>query len=296
MTDTTDHNAPERDEITGTPTTGHVWDGIRELNTPLPRWWLWTLYLTIVWAIGYWIVYPAWPTLTGHTAGLFGYSSRAELGVELKALETARDRQAAQLRNASLEDIRKSPEMLRIALARGKAAFGDNCAGCHGAGGQGGVGYPNLTDDEWIWGGSLSEIETTLNHGARWSQDNRTRAGDMMAFGKTGMLKKPEIEQVVEYVRSIAKLDVERGAELAKGEETFKTNCAACHGDDGKGKKEVGAPDLTDAIWLYGSSRKVMTETVQNGRAGIMPAWGGRLDPVTIKALTVYVHSLGGGQ
>jgi cytochrome c oxidase cbb3-type subunit III len=296
MTDTTNHPATERDEVTGTDTTGHAWDGIKELNTPLPRWWLWTFYLTIIWAIGYWIVYPAWPTITGHTAGLFGYSSRAELATELRALDAFRDRQAAQLKTASLDDIRKNPEMQRIALARGKAAFGDNCAGCHGLGGQGGVGYPNLTDDEWIWGGSLAEIETTLIHGARWSQDNRTRVGDMMAFGKTGLLKKQEIEEVVEYVRSIAKLDVEKGANLAAGEELFKTNCVACHGDDGKGKKDVGAPDLTDAIWLYGSSRSVMIETVQNGRAGIMPAWSGRLDPVTIKALTIYVHSLGGGQ
>jgi cytochrome c oxidase cbb3-type subunit III len=296
MSDATSHDAPERDELTGTHTTGHEWDGIRELNTPLPRWWLWTFYLTIIWAVGYWIVYPAWPTLNGHTAGLLGYSSRADLAVELQSLETFRDRQAAQLRTSSLDDIRKSPEMLRIALARGKAAFGDNCAGCHGVGGAGGVGYPNLTDDDWIWGGSLGDIETTLIHGARWSQDNRTRVGEMLAFGKSGILKKPEIEQVVEYVRSIAKLDVERGTDLVAGEKLYRDNCASCHGDAGKGNREVGAPDLTDAIWLYGSSRKVMTETVQNGRAGIMPAWGGRLDPVTIKALTVYVHSLGGGQ
>ncbi len=296
MTDVANHHHAETDPVTGTTTTGHEWDGIRELNTPLPRWWLWTLYLTIVWAVGYWIVYPAWPTISSHTAGLLGYSSRAEVAVELGKLEAMRDAQAAQLKTASLEQIKTDPSMLRIAMARGKAAFGDNCAACHGLGGAGAVGYPNLTDDDWLWGGKLADIETTITHGARWAQNNQSRTGEMLAFGKTGVLKKPEIEQVVEYVRSIANLDVAKEANLAAGKELFATNCAACHGEAGKGNKELGAPDLTDAIWLYGSSRTAMRETVTNGRAGIMPAWTGRLDPVTIKSLTVYVHSLGGGQ
>jgi cytochrome c oxidase cbb3-type subunit 3 len=284
------------DAVSGTATTGHEWDGIRELNTPLPRWWLWTFYLTIIWAVGYWIVYPAWPLISSHTTGLFGYSSRADVARELSSLEQFRDKQAAGLKTASLEEIKANPDLLRLAIARGRAAFGDNCVPCHGQGGAGGIGYPNLTDDEWIWGGKLAEIELTLKHGARWSQDNRTRMGDMLAFQKTGVLKKDEVETVVEYVRSIAKLDVEQGTDLAKGAKLYADNCASCHGAEGKGNKEVGAPDLTDAIWLYGSSRTVMINTVANGRAGIMPAWEGRLDPVTIKALTLYVHGLGGGQ
>ncbi len=296
MTDVANHHHAETDPVTGTTTTGHEWDGIRELNTPLPRWWLWTLYLTIVWAIGYWIVYPAWPTITSHTAGLLGYSSRADVAVELGKLETLRDAQAAQLKTASLEQIKASPDMLRIAMARGKAAFGDNCAACHGLGGAGAVGFPNLTDDEWLWGGKPSDIETTILHGIRWTQNSQSRTGEMLAFGRTGVLKKPEIEQVVDYVRSIAKLDVPKGANIDAGKELYAANCAACHGEAGKGNKELGAPDLTDAIWLYGSSRTAMIETVTNGRAGVMPAWTGRLDPVTIKSLTVYVHSLGGGQ
>jgi cytochrome c oxidase cbb3-type subunit 3 len=295
MTDAT-HHKEERDHVTGITTTGHEWDGIKELNTPLPRWWLWTFYITIVWAIGYWIVYPAWPLISDHTRGLLGYSSRAELAVDLQKLEASRAAQAAPLATASLDQIRADQNLMRIALARGKAAFGDNCAGCHGLGGAGAMSYPSLTDDEWIWGGSLAEIHQTINHGIRWTQDEKTRVGEMLAFGRTGLLKRDDIGQVVEYVRSIARLDVETGADLGKGKELYATNCASCHGDEGKGMKEVGAPDLTDAIWLYGSSRQAMIETVNNGRGGAMPAWTARLDPVTIKALTLYVHSLGGGQ
>lgn len=286
----------ERDAVTGTSTTGHEWDGIKELNTPLPKWWINLFYICIVWSIGYWIVYPAWPLVSSYTKGLFGYSSRAEVAQELADLKTRRGAQAAGLEKATLEEIKKSSELSRIALAQGKAAFGDNCVPCHGVGGVGGKGYPNLIDDEWIWGGTLAEIEQTLQHGIRWAQNDQTRVGDMMAFGKQGLLKKDEIETVVEYVRSIAKLDTDPKANLAKGKELFAANCASCHGDEGKGNKDVGAPNLTDAIWLYGSDRAALYDTVYNGRMGAMPAWGGRLDAVTIKSLTVYVHSLGGGK
>lgn len=286
----------ERDAVTGTSTTGHEWDGIKELNTPLPRWWVNLFYITIVWSIGYWVVYPAWPMVTGYTKGLFEYSSRAEVAKDLADLKTRRGAQAAGLENASLEDIRKSPDLSRIALAQGKAAFGDNCIPCHGVGGVGGKGYPNLIDDEWLWGGTLADIQQTLNHGIRWTMDDKTRVGDMMAFGKQGLLKKDEVETVVEYVRSLAKLDVDAKADLAKGKTLFGENCASCHGDEGKGNKDVGAPNLTDAIWLYGSDRQSMMDSVHAGRMGAMPAWNSRLDPVTIKSLTVYVHSLGGGK
>lgn len=286
----------EKDAVTGTSTTGHEWDGIKELNTPLPKWWLQVFYATIIWSFGYFIVYPSWPLVNGYLPGVFGYSSRAEVAKDLADLKVRRGAQAAALEKASLEDIRKNPDMTRIALAQGKAAFGDNCAPCHGLGGVGGNGYPNLIDDDWLWGGKLEDIHKTVTNGARWSADNDTRLGDMVGFVKQGMLKKDEADAAVEYVRSIAKLDVASGADLAKGKKVFADNCASCHGDDGKGKPEVGAPNLTDAIWLFGSDRKTMTETVYNGRSGVMPAWTGRLDPVTIKALTVYVHSLGGGK
>lgn len=286
----------EKDVVTGTSTTGHEWDGIKELNTPLPRWWLNVFYLTIVWSIGYWIVYPAWPLVSGYTGGLFGYSTRAAVVEELADLKTRRGVQAAGLEKASLDDIRKSPELSQIALAQGKAAFGDNCVPCHGVGGVGGKGYPNLIDDEWLWGGKLADIQQTIQHGVRSTNDGDTRVGEMLAFGKQGILKKDEIENVVDYVRSLAKLEGAKTADLAKGKTIYDANCESCHGADGKGKLDVGAPNLTDAIWLYGSDRSVMIETVTNGRAGVMPAWAHRLDPVTIKSLTLYVHSLGGGK
>jgi cytochrome c oxidase cbb3-type subunit III len=290
-----DHNS-ELDRVTGISTTGHSWDGIKELNTPLPRWWLWTFYLTIIWAIGYWIVYPAWPLMTSHTTGLFGYSTRASVAQELAALEVRRGAQAKALETASLADIRTNPELSRIALARGKAAFGDNCAGCHGLGGAGSKGYPNLNDDDWIWGGKLDDIQKTLLHGIRWTGDDNTRLSVMSAFGRDGVLKRDEVRAVSNHVRVLAGLPTEQGAELAKGKDIYAQNCAACHGDAGKGNQELGAPNLADSIWLYGSDLDAIIESVQNGRAGVMPSWSGRLDPITIKSLTVYVHGLGGGQ
>lgn len=286
----------EKDIVTGTMTTGHEWDGITELNTPLPKWWINTLYLTIVWSIGYWIVYPAWPLVSSYTTGLFGYSSRGEVAQELVDLKARRGVQAAGLEKASLEEIQKSPELSRIALAQGKAAFGDNCVPCHGVGGVGSKGYPNLIDDEWLWGGSPAHIQQTIQNGVRSTNNDNTRLGEMLAFGKQGVLKKDEIDTVVDYVRSLAKLDVDPKADLNKGKTLFAANCESCHGPAGKGNMDLGAPDLTDAIWLYGSDRKSMIETVTNGRAGVMPAWSQRLDPVTIKSLTIYVHSLGGGK
>lgn len=285
---------PEKDAATGTSTTGHEWDGIKELNTPLPKWWVNLFYLTILWSIGYWVVYPAWPLISSHTTGLWGYTNRGAVVEELAALKAKRGASAAALEKASLDEIAKNPQLADLAKAVGKAAFGDNCVPCHGVGGVGSKGYPNLVDDEWLWGGDLATIETTLKHGIRSTNDPDTRIGEMMAFGKQGILKKDEIEQVVDYVRSLSKLDTK--ADIAKGKEHFATNCASCHGDDGKGNKDMGAPNLVDAIWLYGSDRASMIETVTNGRAGVMPAWSGRLDAVTIKSLAVYVNGLGGGK
>jgi cytochrome c oxidase cbb3-type subunit III len=286
------------DEISGTTTTGHEWDGIRELETPMPRWWLWTLYLCIAWAVGYWVLYPAWPLLSDNTRGVLGYSSRADVVVELEALNKQRSQSAAGLTNASLAEIRANPDLFRIAMARGKAAFGDNCAGCHGLGGGGAKGgYPNLNDDDWIWGGSLDQIHTTLLHGIRWTASSETRQSMMPAFGgKDGILKPDEIDAVSNYVRGLSGLPPEPNTKTDNGKELFATNCAACHGEAGKGNQELGAPNLVDKIWLYGSDHKSVSATIRNARMGVMPAWKDRLDPVTIKTLTIYVHSLGGGQ
>lgn len=290
------HRNEERDSITGTTTTGHEWDGIKELNTPLPRWWLNIFYATIIWSIGYFIAYPAWPTISGYTQGVLGYSSRAEVAVELEALKTKRAAQAADLAKVELAAIKADPKLLALALAQGKAAFGDNCAPCHGIGGAGSKGYPNLNDDEWLWGGTLNEIQTTLQHGIRSSNDANTRISAMPAFGKDGLLKREEIRIVANHVRLLSGQQAEAGYNPAAGAKLYADNCASCHGDQGTGNKELGAPNLTDAITLYGNSLEDIIETVSNSRAGIMPAWAHRLDPVTVKALTIYVHNLGGGK
>jgi cytochrome c oxidase cbb3-type subunit 3 len=287
-------NHNDIDAVTGTSTTGHEWDGIKELNTPLPRWWVITFYLCIVWAIGYWVVYPAWPTLTGNTAGIFGYSSRAAVADQLNELKTIRAANVAKIEATNLADIEKDPTLLAFARAQGRAAFGDNCAPCHGLGATGSKGFPNLNDDDWLWGGKIEDIYQTLKFGIR--HDNAdTRMGNMTAFGRDGLLKKDEIVNVAAYARSLSGLKSSSG-DLAKGKALFADNCAACHGEDAKGNLELGAPNLTDAIWLYGSDEAAVIETITNGRQGVMPGWAGRLDPVTIKSLAVYVHTLGGGK
>jgi cytochrome c oxidase cbb3-type subunit 3 len=283
------------DGVSGRSTTGHEWDGIKELNTPLPRWWILTFYATILWAIGYWVVYPAWPLVSGYTTGLLHYSTRASVAIDLANLETLRGDKMKVLGTTSLADIEKDPSLLSLARARGKTVFADNCAPCHGSGGAGAKGYPNLNDDDWLWGGSLDQIMQTIQFGAR-SGDAKAHEGQMLAFGRDGILKKDEIVTVANYVRSLSSLSTVAGFNAAAGKRIFAENCVSCHGEDGKGNHEFGAPDLTDKIWLYGSDEATLVETITNGRAGVMPAWNGRLDPVTIKALAVYVHSLGGGK
>jgi cytochrome c oxidase cbb3-type subunit 3 len=289
----TEHN--EVDRVSGTATTGHEWDGIKELNTPLPRWWIITFYATILWAVGYWIVYPAWPLLSSNTTGILHYSSRAEVATELANLEKIRGEKMVALVSASLGDIEKDPALLALARARGKTVFGDNCAPCHGSGGAGAKGFPNLNDDDWLWGGSLDQIMHSIQFGAR-SGHPKAHEGAMLAFGRDGILKADEIVGVANYVRSLSGLATSPGYDRSRGQKVFADNCVSCHGEAGKGNQELGAPNLTDKIWLYGADEQSVIETITNGRAGVMPAWVDRLDPTTIKALTVYVHSLGGGK
>jgi cytochrome c oxidase cbb3-type subunit 3 len=283
------------DAVTGTVTTGHVWDGIKELNTPLPRWWVWLFYATIVWSVGYWVVYPAWPTITGYTAGVFDYSSRADVESELAALQIARGETATTLAKTPLIDIAKDEKLLAFARAQGKAAFGDNCAPCHGTGAAGAKGYPNLNDDDWLWGGSIEAIHQTIEFGIRSGHD-KARLSQMPAFGRDKILQREEIVTVANYTRSLAGLPVRPGINIDAGRKVFVTNCAACHGDGGKGNAELGAPNLTDKIWLFGSDEATVVDVIANARNAVMPAWAGRLDPATIKALAVYVHTLGGGK
>ncbi len=283
------------DAVTGVTTTGHSWDDIQELNNPLPRWWLWTFYLTIFWSVLYAVAYPAIPLVSTYTKGVLGWQSREAVEVDLAALKQQRSGMTAKLAASSLDAIKQDPDMFAFARAQGKAAFGDNCAPCHGAGGAGAKGYPNLNDDDWLWGGSLTQIEHTIRHGARSTSD-QGHSGSMPAFGRDGMLKREEISHVADYVRSLSGLPPDKGADLNAGAKVYADNCAACHGDKGQGMQDLGAPNLSDKIWLFGSDKATIVEGLNNGRGGVMPTWHGRLDDTTIKALTLYVHSLGGDQ
>ena len=286
----------EIDSVTGVETTGHVWDGdLKELNKPLPRWWLYVLYATIVWAIGYWIVYPAWPTLNDtYTKGIFDYSQRAELGKEIAAAKEAQAKYFAEIAATPVGDIEKNQELLPFVMAGGAAVFGDKCGPCHGKGGGGAVGYPNLNDDDWLWGGTPEAIEHTIQVGIR-SGHGEARDMAMPRFGLDGMLKRDEITDAAQFVLSLSGHATDTAA-AGRGAKIFADNCAACHGDAGKGNQEVGAPNLTDGIWLYGGKLTDIEKTIETGRGGVMPYWSGRLDPVTIKMLAAYVHSLGGGR
>ncbi|KJZ18371.1 cytochrome Cbb3 [Loktanella sp. S4079] len=281
------------DHITGTDTTGHDWDGIKELNNPLPRWWLWTFYITIVWAIGYTIAYPAWPMISGATKGVLGYATRAEVAADIAQFEEANAAISARLAAADLNNLSADPELSRYAASAGAAVFRNNCSTCHGAGAAGAVGYPNLLDDDWLWGGDFDSIAYTIRHGIRNEEDWDARFSEMTAFDD--ILSRDEIDTVVQHVRAIS--NQSHDAELAKeGAVVFADNCTSCHGADGAGLRDLGAPNLTDAIWLYGGDEAAIKETVRFARFGVMPNWSTRLSEAEIKAVTAYVHQLGGGE
>ncbi|MCC6940595.1 MAG: cytochrome-c oxidase, cbb3-type subunit III [Novosphingobium sp.] len=286
---------PRLDDATGVETVGHEWDGIEELNNPLPRWWLWSFYACIVFAIGYSVVYPAIPMLDTATAGTFGWSSRGDLDKEMKAESVRTAAMRSELDQASIEQIATDPRLRRAAIDGGRAAFKVNCIQCHGNGAAGSVGYPNLNDDDWLWGGDAAAIHQTLVNGIRQPGDDATRMSMMPAFGRDGILTAPQVQDVVSHVRLIAG-EEKPSASAQRGAELFTANCAVCHGANGEGSRAVGAPKLNDAIWLYGGDRKALTQTITNARYGVMPSWGNRLDPVTVKMLATYVHSLGGGE
>ncbi|MCW3849497.1 cytochrome-c oxidase, cbb3-type subunit III [Sphingomonas sp. LB-2] len=283
------------DPKTGTSTVGHEWDGIEELDTPMPRWWLWTFYATILFSIGYCIAYPAWPLIDRATAGALGWTSHGQLESELSAERARRADLVRALAGMPIEELPAHPDLLAAAEQGGRSAFKVHCAACHGAGAAGSRGYPNLNDDDWLWGGSLTAIEQTLRHGIRQPGDDATRQSLMPSFGRDGILKSEQIDDVVSFVRVVSRQE-RPSAASRRGAALFATNCAACHGPGGEGKRDLGAPRLSDGIWLYGGDRTSLTDTVTNAHAGMMPAWADKLDPVTIKMLAAYVHSLGGGE
>lgn len=283
------------DEHTGVDTTGHVWDGIRELDNPLPRWWLWIFYACIAYAIVYWVFMPAWPGISGHTRGLRDHSDRSAVAAELKDLRAQRRAQASRLTTASLAEIERDPALQAYALAAGASAFGDNCATCHGVGGAGAKGYPNLRDDIWLWGdGSLESIERTIRVGIR-SGHPEALVSQMPAFGRDGMLQQGQISDLTQYVIAISGRRADRAA-VRRAAPLFAEQCASCHGPAGKGDPAQGAPDLTDGDWLYGSSAEAISDQIWNGRGGVMPTWAARMDPETLKAMAVYIHANAGGE
>lgn len=283
------------DEATGTHKVGHEWDGIEELDTPMPRWWLWTYYATIIWALGYVVMYPAWPMIEGATKGVLGWTSHGELQAQLDARDAQLEPVRMALVATDLRELEANPELLNAAIEGGRSAFKVHCVQCHGSGAAGGAGYPNLNDDDWLWGGDMASIEYTLQHGIRNPDHDDTRFSQMPAFGRDGLLSGDEIADVVDHVRVISGLDGPSEA-AGRGAVVFADQCASCHGDLGKGDRTQGAPNLTDSIWMYGSSREELTHTIVNARNGVMPRWNQRLDAPTIRMLTAYVHSLGGGE
>jgi cytochrome c oxidase cbb3-type subunit 3 len=281
------------DDLSGVDTTGHEWDGIKELNNPLPRWWVWTFYATIVWALAYTIFYPAWPLLSSATTGVLAYSSRNDVKAELAAAVAAKGEYVAAVAAKPVGEILADDKLRTFAISAGAAAFKVNCVQCHGSGAAGSAGYPNLNDDDWLWGGKPEDILATIRHGIRFADDADTRFSEMPAFG--GALQKDQIAQAAAYVVSLSGIPSNPSL-VEAGKTVFAENCAACHGDGGKGLRDVGGPNLTDAIWLRGSDEAAIAAQIAAPRHGVMPAWGNRLGEATVKELTVYVHSLGGGE
>lgn len=290
MTD--EHRKVEVDEISGVNTTGHEWDGLKELNNPLPRWWVWVFVACCIWGAWYWVIYPSWPIPGGATKGTSGYTQYDELKASQAEIIKRQEAYLDKFDKSSFEDVMKDPELYSFAVAGGSAAFKDNCATCHGTGAEGGKGYPNLNDDDWLWGGTINDIYTTISYGIR-SGHEEARASQMPAFGKDSILKKEEIEQVVDYVLGLSE---GKSNEAMPGYAVFQSNCASCHGVDAKGGRDFGAPNLSDAIWLYGGTKDEVTNTVYNAHAGVMPTWQARLGDSTVRQLAIYVHQLGGGE
>jgi len=279
-------------------TTGHSWDGIEEFNNPLPRWWLWIFYACIVWGIWYSVAYPAWPGVKSATAGYLGFSTRAQVAEEIATAEAKNAAINEKLASVELASIAMDPELEGYAKSAGAAVFKTWCAQCHQTNGAGAVGYPNLQDDDWLWGGTMEDIHLTLLHGIRSETDDDSRYSEMPAFGRDELLEEEEISQVVNFVMSLTpNVNPPQDPSMVEaGAVVFEDNCAACHMEDGSGDRTQGAPNLADAIWLYGGDYAAISETVHNSRFGVMPDWNERLSEAQIRAVATYVHQLGGGE
>jgi cytochrome c oxidase cbb3-type subunit III len=285
----------EKDAISGRETTGHEWDGLKELNTPLPKWWLYVFFACIAFAFGQFLLYPSIPLGTTYFHGLLGYSQRAAVDADVAKIVAQRKMVMDKIGALSFAQIKADPQLLEVALIDGRQVFASDCQPCHGGGGGGRPGYPALAAGAWIWGGSLDAIQQTVTHGIR-SGDADARDSAMPRFGADGILTAAQVQQVADYVWANFyghKTDV---ADTSGGAKVFAENCAVCHGENGQGNREVGAPRLASQVHLYGNTRDAIVAQVTSPRMGVMPNWNTRLDPATIKAVTLYVHSLGGGE
>jgi cytochrome c oxidase cbb3-type subunit III len=289
---------PIKKEPRQVETTGHQWDGIEELNNPLPRWWVWVFYATIVWGIGYAIAYPAWPLITQATPGLLGFSTRANAAAEIASWDARNAATKELLVATDLNAIGANPDLASFAERAGAAIFRTNCSTCHGSGAAGfeGKGYPNLLDDDWLWGGTMEDIHLTITHGIRNTTDPDARYSEMPKFGVDGLLDDTQIAQVAEHVLAMSGQEHDAAA-AAEGVTVWAdAGCGGCHMDDGTGDRTQGAPNLTDAIWLYGGSREAVIESIHYARFGVMPNWNKRLTEDEIRAVSFYVHGRGGGE
>ena len=283
----------ERDPLTGHETTGHEWDGITELNTRVPRAIWWAIGITHVWALVMWILMPTWPLINTYTKGILGIDQQDRVEEEVRELRLSRADWVEAIEERSFDQIRADPQLMDIVSKTGPVLFADNCSGCHGAEAQGGPGFPSLTDLDWLWGGEDETIMETLRVGIN-APHPETRVSQMMAFGRDGILTREEVRTVVDYIISLsAQTDVDP-VRLAEGAGIFADSCAACHGEDAKGLREMGAPDLTDDVWLYGGDADSLFHTVHDGRQGWMPAWEERMSLADRKIMTLYLQQLAG--
>jgi cytochrome c oxidase cbb3-type subunit 3 len=278
-----------------TNTTGHKWDDISEYDIPAPRWWLIIWIISIIWAIIYWVLYPAWPTISGNSKGSLNWSKFSQLSKEQENKQLAWNDYIDKINKMTFDEIKNNDDLYQFALNGGKVAFKENCAACHGSGAAGAKGYPNLNDDDWLWGGKLEDIYTTLLYGIRSGHD-KARANQMPSFGKDKILTKDQINQVIDYITTLSNATNNYNQDQIAGQKIFQGNCASCHGVNGEGNQIMGAPRLNDKIWLYGNDKKDLYQTIFYARAGVMPYWINRLDNATIKELALFVHSLGGGE
>ena len=285
-----DHHEVEVDPVTGHETTGHVWNGIRELNTPFPRIVIWALVLAFLYSVVAWVLLPAWPTGRSFTRGTLGLRQEQVAMQGVERLEKVRGPWLARFgQTDNLDAAAADTGLMATAMPAARRLFADNCAACHGTHGTGGPGFPDLTDGDWLWGGSLAEIAETIRVGINSAHPD-TRASRMMAFGRDGVLPRDVVRALADYVVALRAGTADTQGAAA---EAFAENCAACHGENGQGGLGTGAPALTGERWIYGGDRQTILATIWGGRHGVMPAWADRLSEAEINLLAVFVHRLG---